>query len=116
MDTQDFTSSRKPVGSLAVLGARVSWTLLGPAGVFFATMMILTQGTGWLTGADLAFTLIVGLILFGRWYEHRSGTATTLYGEPETPEQYRRFMVITPAVLVGIWIVANILGNHVFSG
>lgn len=116
MEPQTSTPVRKPISSMSVLGARITWTLLGPVGLFFATVAIVMQGTGWLTGLDLLFAGIVGLILVGRWIEHRSGSGTTLSGEPESANDYQRYMIVFPIALAVVWVVANVLGNHVLAG
>jgi hypothetical protein len=108
-------NTSKPISSLAVLGARLTWMLLGPLAVLGFTWGIVSQGTGWFTGLDAGFGIVVGLMLLARWVEHRSGTATTLTGEPATPEQFKRYMTLLPPLAVAVWIVANVVGNYVLK-
>jgi hypothetical protein len=54
-------------------------------------------------------------MLLGRWVEHRSGTALTARGDIATDEHFRRYMITLPAGAAGLWIVANVLGNHVLK-
>lgn len=86
------SASPKPgeITSFAVLGARLTWILVGPLALLGIIYGIVSGGTGWLTGLDAGFAVVVGLMLLGRWVEQRSGTATTLTGEPATPEQLKR--------------------------
>lgn len=108
-------STAKPISSLGVLGARLTWILLGPLALAVITWGIVSRGNGWFTGLDAAFGIVVGLMLLGRWVEQRSGTATTLTGEPAAPEQFRRFMTLLPPLAAAVWIIANLAGNHVFK-
>jgi divalent metal cation (Fe/Co/Zn/Cd) transporter len=112
LETADQHTS-KPISSLGVLGARLTWVLFGPLALLGITWGIVSQGTGWFTGLDVAFGVVVGLMLLGRWVEHRSGTATTLTGEPATPEQFKRYLTLLPPLGAAVWIVASVVGNYV---
>lgn len=101
--------------SIWVLGARLTWVMAGPVALMGLTYAIVSRGTGWLTGFDAAFAIVAGLMLLGRWVEQRSGSATTIKGEPATLEQLKRYVTILLAVAVAVWIVANLLGNHVLN-
>jgi hypothetical protein len=105
----------KPISSLTVLGARLTRFPLGPLALLGITWGIVWQGTGWVTGLDAAFAVVVGLMVLGRWVEQRSGSATTLTGEPATLAQCRRYMTLLPPLAAGVWIVANVVGNHVLK-
>jgi hypothetical protein len=118
MDTNPGSADQnntKPVTSLFVLGARLTWVPLGPLALLGIIGGIVSQGTGWFTGLDAAFGVVLGLMLLGRWVEYRSGSATTVTGEPATPEQFRRYMTFLPPLAVAVWIVANAVGNHVLK-
>jgi hypothetical protein len=101
------------ISSLWVLGARVMWTVLGPVALLLISARIVSSGTGWATGLDVCFGVVVGLMLVGRWVEQRSGSATTLKGEPSTLERCRRYMIRLLLVAAGVWAGANLLGNHI---
>jgi len=105
----------REISSLGVLGARLTWVLAGPLALIGITYGIVSSGTGWLTGLDAAFGIVVVLMLLGRWVEQRAGTTTTLTGEPATPEQFKRYMTLLPPLAAAVWIVANVLGNHVLK-
>ena len=115
MKPTNHTVSAKPISSISVLGARMTWVCLGPAALFFAVLGITYQGTGWLTLLDAFFWLVVGLMMLGRWVEFRAGAATTLTGEPTTQSQYRTYMAWFPAIAALLWAVANALGNHLLN-
>lgn len=101
------------ISSLWVLGARVTWTVLGPFALFLLSAGIVSRGTGWATALDVCFGAVVVLMLFGRWVEQRSGSATTLHGEPATLEQCKRYMIGLLLVAAALWGCANLLGNHI---
>lgn len=109
------TAKPGEINSFSVLGARLTWVIAGPLALVAITIGIIRTGSGWLTGLDLAFAIAIGLMLLGRWFEQRSGSATTLTGEPTTFEQYKHYMVALVPVAAAIWIIANVVGNHVLS-
>ena len=117
MDHNSETTPSTPVEitNLWVLGARVTWIILGPALLVGLTYAIVIGGNGWLTFLDLAFCVVAGLILLGRWVEQRSGAAMTTKGEPSTPEDLRRYVSTLIPVVSAVWVVANIVGNHVLD-
>jgi hypothetical protein len=111
------SASPKPgeITSLSVLGARITWILAGPLVLLGMTYGIVSGGTGWLTSLDAGFAVVVGLMLLARWVEQRSGTATTLTGQPATPEQLRRYVTILIPAAAAVWVIANVVGNHVLK-
>lgn len=111
-DPNPATPKPGEITSLSVLGARLTWLLLGPLALLAITYGIVAGGTGWLTGLDAGFAVVVGLMLLGRWVEQRSGTATTLTGEPATPAQFKRFVTTLIPAAAAIWVAANVAGNH----
>jgi hypothetical protein len=104
---------RAPISSFGVLGARLTWAMFGPLALVVLAWAIGSRRQGWLTGLDAPYAAVVILMMLGRWVEHRSGTATTLTGEPATAAQCRRYLVLLPIVAVAAWIVAKVLGNYV---
>lgn len=111
----DTNPKIKPITSLSVLGARLTWIFAGPVALLFAAYGIVVAGSGWLTLLDAAFLAIVLFMLLGRWTEQRSGCAMTVYGDRPQPQQYRRYMTTLPVVAIAIWISANVLGNHLLK-
>lgn len=101
LESADQTTS-KPISGLTVLGARRTWIILGPMALVGITWGIVSQGTGWFTGLDAAFGIVVVLMLLGRWVEHRSGTGTTLTGERAKPEQFKRYVTLLPPLAVAV--------------
>ena len=117
MNQTHESTTAKPgeINSFSVLGARLTWVLVGPLALVAITIGIVRTGSGWLTGLDLAFAVAIALMLVGRWFEQRSGSATTLTGEPATYEQCKHYMVALIPAAAAIWIIANVVGNHVFA-
>jgi hypothetical protein len=115
MDPQSSPPKPGEITSFWVLGARLTWIIAGPVALVGITYGIVSGGTGWLTGLDAAFGVVAGLMLLGRWAEQRSGSAITLTGEPATPEQLKRYVTILIPVTAAIWVIANIVGNHVLD-
>lgn len=103
------------IRSFGVLGARLTWVMAGPLVLLGLTYSIVSNGTGWFTRLDAGFAIVLGLMLLGRWVEHRTGAAMALTGEPATREQFRRYMTILPPMAVAVWIIANVVGNHVLK-
>lgn len=113
----DSPGSPEPgqISSLSVLCARLTWSFFGPAALFFAIVGNFVNGAGWLTGLDAFYGIVVGLVLLGRWMDHRSGSSTTLAGEPASDADFRKYLTVFPLVAISLWTVANILGNHVLN-
>lgn len=118
-DTPGASAEVKPerdeIRSMWVLGARVTWVLFGPMVLMLICLGIISRGNGWLTVLDAAFAVVAALMILGRWVEYRSGTATTVTGQPATAAQYHRYMAGLPVAAVILWVAANVLGNHVLA-
>lgn len=107
-----LTTEARPINSIAVLGARITWLFFGPMVAAILLAAIVVRGTGWLTTLDLAFAVVLALMLIGRWVEQRSGAATTYTGEPATRGDFRAYMTWAPLAGAALWTTANIFGNH----
>jgi len=100
--------------STGIVLARAFWMLLGPLALFLIGYHIVASGTGWLTGTDLAFFVVLGGMLLARWVEFRTGAAQTAAGAPATGADLRRYVLSATLGGLAVWIVANAVGNHVF--
>jgi hypothetical protein len=100
------------VTSFGVLFAHVTWFFVGPMALFLTLLCIVNVGTGWATVLDAVFFVLVGLTVWSRWFDQRSGQATNCYGEPATWADCRRYMIRVPVIAGAAWIVANVIGNH----
>jgi hypothetical protein len=54
-------------------------------------------------------------MLLARWQEFRRGNPKTTEGQPATPDHLWRYVRATVAVGLGVWVVANVIGNHVLD-
>ena len=98
---------------VALLG-RLMWMILGPMLMFLITYAIVT-GAGWFTPRDAAFGVVLALMVGGRWVEQRSGSAMTSTGEPATAGHFKRYVRALLPLAAGVWVVANVLGNHILA-
>jgi hypothetical protein len=96
-------------------GSHVFWMVAGPFLACALLGSIVLSGSGWLTGLDLGFLIVVVLMLVARWIEQRSGQATDAYGELSTWADFRRYVIVLPIVAIVVWIAANVVGNHFLS-
>ncbi len=100
-------------GTFGALATRVTWFCLGPAAILFTLGGILSTGSGWTTALDAIYFAFVGVVVWCRWTEQRSGRGATIYGEPTTWDDFRRYVKTLLPVAFGAWVIANLLGNHV---
>lgn len=109
------TSGPQPgqVTHVHVLFARLFWIAIGPLVLVLAAYEIATTGSGWLTPWDATFAIALVLAVGSRWVEQRSGCATTLTGAAATPADFTRYVRRFVPLGIGVWVLANVLGNHV---
>lgn len=104
------------ITSLSVLFARLTWVFMGPALLFLLTLGIVRTSTGWLTMLDAGFVIVVLLMTLGKFHELRSGSAMTTKGEPATIADFQPYVMRLLATAAGIWVAANVVGNHFLGG
>ncbi|HNQ22995.1 MAG TPA: hypothetical protein PKK06_07870 [Phycisphaerae bacterium] len=107
--------------------ARVFWFMAGPLLLAVTVYGIVTHGGGWSTRWDVAFGVIVVLMLLARWLEHRAASTprdedaavpegtSAGGGAAADPVALRRYCLWLLGVAVGMWVVANVLGNHLLA-
>ena len=101
----------RPVTSFGLGFARVFWMLLGPVLLLLLTAGIVTRWRGWVTGPDLLYFAVLGGMLLARWVEFRGGESQTADGEPATPADLRRYLLVGTAAGIAVWVAANLLGR-----
>jgi hypothetical protein len=111
-DVAHTPNAAPAITSLGVLFAHVTWFFVGPMALFLTLLCIVNVGTGWATVLDAMFFVLVGLTVWCRWFDQRSGQATNSYGESSTWADCRRYILWVPVVAGVAWIVANVIGNH----
>lgn len=102
--------------SLVGFFGRIVWMFLGPMLLALMTFLVVKNGNGWLTSADLGFLVILCIIPLARALEFQFGDPQTAEGEPANAGHLRRYVLGVGIIGAVVWVVANILGNYVFGG
>lgn len=92
---------------------RVFWMVGGPFILLLLTTQIVLSGTGWLTPWDAVFGLTLVVMILARRHEFRTGDPRTSDGSPANIHDLRRYAFQVIGIGVAMWLIANILGNHV---
>lgn len=97
---------------MSVLFFRTVWLLIGPFSLLLVTASIVQSGSGWFTGTDLLFGVLLLATILCRWGDFWKGERNNSYGEPVTERDVQRYTLI--AILAGgaIWAAANLVGSH----
>ncbi len=109
-------TTTEPTTSILVGASRAFWMMLGPLILGMLIYTIVSTGSGWLTAVDFAFLVVLVGVLAARFVEFRGGNPQTATGEPATPAHLRRYALVAIPLGLGVWVVANVLGNHVLGG
>ncbi len=94
---------------------RLMWIFIGPLSLAIIAYRTVKQGDGWLTPRDVAWVIILALMIGARWLEVRSGAGETAAGEPATMAHFKRYATVLVPVTAVLWIAAKIVGNHVLN-
>jgi hypothetical protein len=86
---------------------RIVWIALGPAVLAISAMYIVESGASWRSPASVFYFATLAVIIFGRWVEARSGHPLDSFGEPATPKDFHRHVVLVLLIGVAIWVLAN---------
>jgi hypothetical protein len=105
----------RPIGSMTLLACRVTWFLFGPIAMMALAYGIVSNGSGWLTTLDLAFLIVVAVMIGARQAELRAGTAQTATGEPATAAHVGRYTRMLLLFAAAVWVVTNVVGNHLIG-
>jgi len=103
------------ISSFIVLMGRLMWFIIGPAVLTFITVGIVTRGPGWLSARNAFYWVCVLLMIAGRRREQSSGCATLATGDPASWQDYQRYVRILMPLTAVIWLIANVLGNHLLN-
>jgi hypothetical protein len=101
----------QPTPGYAGLG-RFVWMALGPGLLAITAMHIFLNGTGWHTPADYFFFATLAAMILGRWLEVLGGHPLTGVGEPATPKDFYRYILVALAAGITLWILVNVFGNR----
>ncbi len=105
MTTRTMTSFPAFVG-------RVFWMMVGPFALATLAMSIARRADGWFRPSDLLYFVVLAGMLIGRWTEFRYSLPMTASGEPATAEHLRRYALGLGLLGLGVWVVANLIGNR----
>jgi hypothetical protein len=103
-----MSSDTEPTGCFA----RIVWFLFGPLSLLVLSLMIAEKRGGWLGIASLSFLFVLLVTIAARWIDFRGGSALTAEGMPATSVDVRRFTVMASLVGLGVWFVANMIGQR----
>jgi hypothetical protein len=101
--------------SLTAILGRLVWMLLGPFALASALFASISGEGGWFTKADVAFFLILGAMIVGRWLEFRGGNPLTCDGKPASASDLKSYVLRLLLLALSCWIIANIIGNHLLG-
>lgn len=107
-DRKDRTSPQHEYASMAGCLPRVFWMGVGNIALVMAALSIYAS-TGW-SIADLAFWVIVGLLVGARYIDIARYKGTTVDGEPATSAHFKRYALMLLVVSVVVWAAARLLG------
>lgn len=92
--------------------ARIYWLIGGPMVLVVTSGVIVSQGGGWLTAADVVFLVALAGIVAAKWIEFQGGGAKRSDGVLATREDLIRFSATAPAVGLLVWAAANLAGRY----
>ncbi len=98
--------------SAPAFAGRLFWMMVGPFSLAICAISIAERPDGWLGLTDWIYFAVLGGMLVGRWTEFRCSQPLTATGEPATVEQVRRYTMWLGVIGLGVWIAANLIGNH----
>jgi hypothetical protein len=113
---QQVAQPQVEITSMAVLATHVIWLFFGPSFLMLLLLAMAQSATGWFSGLDFAYFAIVGLMVFARWFEQRSGQAVTVMGEVSLWRHFRLYAISLPLTAGALWILANVIGNYIVGG
>jgi hypothetical protein len=84
-----------------------------PITLVLLALLIAQQGLAWLTLTSIPSFLVLGGTLLGRWLEFRCGSLATATGEPARKDHLSQYAFTASSVGVAIWLIANLVGDHI---
>ncbi len=87
---------------------RIFWMMMGPLGLFLALVSV-GLSAGW-SVADLAYWVLVVLLIVARYVDVVRFKGQTADGEPATSAHLRRYILSVLALGVALWVAARALG------
>jgi len=101
------TQRENDTTSMYAIVVHLLWLFFGPFALCGLLIGIWQSGGVWFTGIDLGFLITVALMICARWIDQRSGQSITVYGEPSTWTDFRRYALFLPILASVAWIVVK---------
>ncbi len=95
---------QSPAGCLV----RLVWMLIGNL-VLVVLVFVIYESAGW-TIADLAYWLVIGLMIGARHIDIVRFAGTTINDEPATKAHFRRYSLLVLLIGAAVFAVARALG------
>lgn len=99
--------------STSVALARIFWMVGGPFILLLLAAQTVLSGPGWFTPWDAVFGLTLVAMILTRQHEFRAGDPQKSDGSPANIDDLRRYRFQVIGIGVAMWVIANVLGNHV---
>ena len=96
--------------------ARLFWMGVGPMILAVLTVIIATRSTGWFTLSNFGFLAVLAGMIFARWWEFQGDNPRTGTGDPATPADLHRYLLVTTVIGLGVWLGANLLRSYWIKG
>jgi hypothetical protein len=106
--------TNRDISASAFVG-RIFWMMAGPLCLALLAFHIIQSAAGWATWADLAYLTVLVGIMVARWVEYRGGSPRTAEGQPATWGHLRRYVAAVIPFGLGVWVMANVIGNHLLN-
>jgi hypothetical protein len=105
------TELESPVTAHSAFLYRFVWAMFGPIALLG---LLVTSGKRpeWFTFWEIVYVLVVALMILSRYGEQRSGTGTTLYSEPSTWSDFRRYSLWLTLTSTGLWVGTKLLAPY----
>jgi hypothetical protein len=101
-----------PQQSLSGCLTRLCWMVIGNSALLIAALFIAKNHQTTFSPADIAFGLIVGVLLVVRYADIRWLNGQTSDGrQAATMRHWRRYGIFLIAISLGLWLLAH-LGAH----
>jgi hypothetical protein len=107
--------SERPINSIAIFFARLSWMIFGPLMLLLLLSAIWRSTEGGIAGADFAYFGIVAAMIACRFYEFRSGEALTARGDPMTSAVMARYALIVAVLGFVAYAGVKALANGILN-
>ena len=101
--------------SILGLFAKVFWTLLGNAILFFTAIAIFLHKGEMLHTADIVFWVTVAALIIARYLDIKFFNGLTVTGLPTSMTHWRKYAIILLTCSTTIWIFAHIINHLVIN-